>query len=367
MEHVRYGNMRLHAGFGFAPRVSVFAQADLRAVFVANAAGSQISDTENYGFGDAFLGLRWLLYRSRSTDRVYPSEWSPSTWMVLAEGTWLFPMYDKAKSGKPPLGNQSNDFTAMGRLVWYANEWLALAANAGYTYRTAGYSAAVPWGLRADLSFLRTSRFRTWIDFQAYERTVTDGIVLNPRQPDAIPGGSLLFKSDSPTLRSATIGLAYLIGKEWELATGALFTATGVNAAKGFGGALGLAWRPYQVPEIDYEQFRREQLQRLEKEPRSYRRKAVMRYGLKATVLKVSHQGNFFRIGYGATDGIKKGDMFQVFAPDDLSGETRKPLAFARVQVARPEDSFLRVEERYDPEFRLQSGQEAHRVILEEE
>lgn len=366
MEHVRYGNMRFHLGFGFSPRVSVFAQTDLRSVFMVNAKGSNISDDENYGFGDTFLALRWLLYRSRATDRIYPSEWSPETWLALVEGSWNFPLYAQAKPGKPPLGDQSNDFTTMGRIVWYANEWLGLSGNAGYIYRTSGYSAAIPWGLRADFNFLQANKVRFWADLQSYERTLADDVVLNPMQPDPIQGGSLLFKSDSPTLRSVTLGAAYLLSKEIELAAGALFTASGINAAKGFGGALGLAWRPYQMPELKYDDYRRQQIQRLQTEPRFYRQRSVLRYGLTATVLKVSAKGNFFQIAFGTKDGLKTGDTFQVFGPDDMSGNPRRPLAIARVQVARPEDSFLRVEQKYDPAFRLRSGQEARRVMFEE-
>lgn len=362
MEHVRYGNLRFHGAFGFSPRVSIFAQADARALFMMNAKGTNISDDENYGFGDAFLGFRWMLYRSSPTDKVYPSEWSPRTVLVLAEGSWLFPTYAQGKPGKPPLGDQSNDFTSMLRGVWYASEWLGLSANAGYLYRTAGYSALIPWGLRADFNFLRKLNWRFWIDFQAQESTLQDGVVLNPAQPDPIQSGSLLFKSDSPTVRSATLGTAVLLGKELELAAGAIFTASGINTAKGFGGALGLAWRPYQVPELKYEEFRREQLRKLENEPKVYRQKQVFRYGQKATVIRVSKEGNYFQIAYGSKDGIKAGDYFQVFS-DNYDQEERQPLALARVQVVRGEDSFLRVDQRYDPSFRLRAGMEAQRVI----
>jgi hypothetical protein len=366
MDHLRYGNLRFHGAFGLTPTISVFAQADARALFMVNAAGSNISDDENYGFGDAFLGLRWLLYRSRSTDRDYPTEWSPETFLVLAEGTWLFPTYAQSKPGKPPLGDQSNDFTGMARFVWYANDWLGLSASAGYLYRTAGYSPLLPWALRADLNFLEHTKFRFWANLESQESLVKDGVVLNAEQPDPIQGGSLLFKSKSPTLRTVTLGAGYLLSKEIELAAGGFFTASGVNAAKGFGGAIGLAWRPYQVPELKYAEFRREQLRKLEAEPRTYRQRRVMRYGLRATIVRVSGEGNFFQIAYGKKSGLKTGDYFQVFSPDDLSGDMRRPLALARVQVVRGEDSFLRVEQKYDPSFHPRAGQEARRVILEE-
>jgi hypothetical protein len=367
MEHVRYGNLRLHTAFGFTPRVSIFAQADIRGLFMVNSRGSNISDDENYGLGDAFLGFRWLLYRSKYTDKVYPTEWAPETWLALLEGTWLFPMYDRAKTNAPPLGNQSNDFTAMGRLVWYAADWLGIAGNLGYTHRTAGYEAGMPWGLRADLNFTRSHYWRFWVNYQSYERLGTEsGSVLNPEQPDPFTGGSYLFKSDAPVLRSVQLGAAYLLSKEWEIAGGPLFTTSGINSAKGVGGSLALSWRPYQVPELRYEEYRKQQLKKLEQEPQEFRQRAVVSYGIRATVLKVSAKANYLKIAYGQLDGLKAGDLFQIFPPDDFSNTSRMPIGIARIEVARERESFLRVDQRFDASARVQPGYEVRRIILEE-
>lgn len=366
MQNVKFTDLRLHTGFGFTPTLSLFFQADIRNVFVQNTTGSNVSDTENRGFGDSFVAARYLLYRSRATDRVYPTEWTPDSWLALAEASWVFPLYDIAKSGKPPLGDQSNDFTGLVRLAWYANEWFALSGATGFTYRTANYRPLVPWNVRADLLFLKKSKFRLWAEVNAQERMGVPSAVINPQQVDPIAGGSLLFKSEAPTQRVGTIGAAYLIGREWELAVAGNVTATGVASAKGQGVQLGLAWRPYQVPELKYDDYRRAQIAKLQTEHRSYSNKPVVRYGFQATVLKVSGQGNFLKINFGRKDGLKVGDAFQVFEPDDFSGKTRTPLALARVHIARVDDSFLRVEQRYGNEVVLKPGYEVRRVIIEE-
>lgn len=367
MEHVRYGNMKVHSAFGFTPRVSIFAQADARGLFMVNSKFSNISDDDNYGFGDAALGIRWLLYRSRFTDKVYPTEWAPETWLALLEGSWVFPMYDRAKTNAPPLGNQSNDFTILGRIVWYALDWLGFSGNLGYTRRTAGYENGMPWGLRADFHFMQSNRWRFWIDYSSYERLGTEsGSVLNPGQPDPFTGGSYLFKSDDPVIRTARLGAGLLISKEWELSGGPSFTTSGINAAKGWGATLGLAWRPYQVPELRYEEFRRQQLKKLEKEPYEFRQRAVVSYGIRATVLKVSARGNYLKIAYGQEDGLKAGDLFQIYEPEDFSNRSKKPLGLARIEVARARDSFLRVDQRYDASIRVRPGFEVRQIILEE-
>lgn len=368
MENIRYASFRAHGGFGFTPRLSVFFQADGRGVFALNREQTNISDDDNYGVGDAFLAARWLAYRSRASDRVYPTEWSPDSWLALVETSWVFPLYDRPQSGRPPLGDQSNDFTAMVRLAWYVNEWLGLSGGAGYTYRTAGYAGMVPWNLRADFLFLNLARLRFWLDFQSQETTIrgNNANAFNVTQPDPIPGGSLLFKGYSPTLRTGTLGIGYRIGKEWEAVGSGFITATGVNSAKGLGGSLGFIWRPYQIPEIKYDAYRAAQIKRLRREPRTYRLNPVVRYGFQATIVRVSQGGNYFRINFGRKDGVQAGDTFQVFEPDNLSNEIRRPIAFARVQVSREHESFLRVERRYEQELQIGAGYEVRRVILED-
>lgn len=366
LQQLRYTNIKFHVGHGFGPKVSLFAQLDGRGLFAKNANNSNYSDTDNYGPGDVFLGLRWLLYRSRASDRVYPTEWAPDSFLALAEGTWVFPLYQQAMQGKPPLGEQSNDFTGLLRFAWYANDWLALSGSLGYTYRTAGYSAALPWNARADFALTDRSGWRFWADLSSTEGMTKSAIIFNPSQPDPIPSGSLLFKSYSPTIRMVTLGAGLLLSKQWEMVVAPQFTASGVSTAKGFGGTLGFAWRPYQVPEINYEQYRKEQIERLKKEPNVYRKKPVLHFGLSATIIKVSPQGNYFKIAYGQKDGVKQGDNFQIFAQDMMDGKPRRALAIARVAVARVDESFLRVEQKLNEDVMIQAGQEARRVIVEE-
>lgn len=366
LQKINYTDFRFHLGYGFAPKVSLFAQVDGRNVFMKNMPGSLVADASNTGAGDIFLGLRWLVYRSRASDRVYPTEWTPDSWMAVAEGTWAFPLYDRATYGKPPLGEQSNDFTGLGRLAWYANDWLALSGSLGYTYRTAAYSAAIPWNLRADFTLTDHSGWRFFADLQSSEGMTKSPYLANPSQPDPIPDGSLLFKSDSPTLRTAYLGAAKILGKEWEAVAAGVFTASGVAAAKGVGLALGIVWRPYQVPEIKYQEYHQQQLERIQNEKASYRKKIVTHYGMSATILKVSGQGNYFKIAYGLNDGLKVGDNFQIFPPDDMSGTPRRPLAISRIVVVHPGESFLRVEQKLNEDVVIQPGQEARRVIIEE-
>lgn len=362
----RYVDTRLHGGFGFAPRLSLFAQADYH--FLYEAAGPGNASGSNNGFGDAFVGFRWLVWRSSPTDRVYPTEWAPNSVVTLFEGTWTFPMYDRTAAGFPPLGDQSNDFSGIARVAWYTNEWLAFSTSGGYIYRTGGYAPALPWNLRADFSAQERHRMRFWIDFQAFENLDKTGNGISPNQPDPFPNGSFLFKSYAPKIRTATLGMGYLVAREWEIVANATTTATGVNAAKGWGGGLGFTWRPYQVPEIKYDEFRKGQIEKLQGERREVHRRAVVKYGFRATIVKVSAQGNYIKILYGENERVRIGDTFYVMPPETPESAqvgARRPVAFATVAQVTPEAAFLHVDEKYYGNVQITEGFEVRRVYFE--
>lgn len=364
---VHYDNLRLQVGHGFAPRVSIFAQADGRQVFVSNKVATSSGSTSNMSIGDLMVGLRWLVYRSRSSDRLSPSEWAPNSFVAVAEGTWVFPSYSRTSGGRPPVGDQSNDFSGVGRVAWYANDWLTLSGSAGYTYRTAGYSQNAPWNLRADFTVTDDRRLRLWAGAEGIEGLNKPNVYLNRKAEDFFVNGSLLFKSFSPTERTANIGLGHLIGKDWEVAGAIFTTVSGVAAAKGSGVTLGFTWRPYQSPELQYESYRRQQIERKRTERTSYATRKVISYGLSAVIVKVSAQKKYFKITYGSGQGVKVGDAFEVFPPDDLSGKERKAIAAARVAAVKDNESFLRVEQKLNQSSEdVEAGHEARRVTLSE-
>lgn len=364
---LHYLNAKVHFGFGFAPRFSIFAQIDGRGLWMRTPESSAVVKADNYGFGDAFLAFRWLAYRSRATDRVYPSEWSPETFLIVGEGSWNFPAYDTTGSGKPPLGDQSNDFTSLARIAWYANEWLSFSASAGYTYRTSGYASGVPWNTRADFSMQEKWRMRFWLNFENFQRLEKSARPLNTEQPDPIPSGSFLFKTWAPTNRLVTAGAGWLASKEWEL-TGAFFaTPAGLNTAKGWGANLGLSWRPYQVPEIRYEEYRQRQIERLKGEKREYHRREVVKYGFRATIVRVSAQGNYLKIFYGEKDRVRVGDTFYVIPPDSFENRAYRPVASATVVQVQPDAAFLHVDERYGESTQITEGMDVRRVYFDTE
>jgi len=368
LDSVTVNEFRAHGAFGFAPRVSLFAQLGYRTVRQAFGPNPP-ANTAAYsnGFGDSFVGARAMIYRSRDTDRVYPTDWSPGTFLVVAEGTWTFPLYDQVGTGYPPLGDQSNDLGAIGRVAWYANEWLAFSAGSGFIYRTAGYSHQIPFSLRGDVSLQERLRLRLWTEFQSFQRVSSSDSAVNLSQADSFPNGSLLYKSFAPIIRTGTVGAGYLASKSWEISLAGIFTATGNTHAKGHGFALGITWRPYQVPNVKFEEYRQERIAALKGETREVRRKQVARYGFRATIVKVSGKGNFVKILFGEKDRVREGDTFYILPPNDLSSQAYRPVASATVAKVQPDAAYLRIEERFSPDLRIRPGFETRRVYFEGE
>src|SRR5690606_2227608 len=155
----------------------------------------------------------------------------------------------------------------------------------------------------------------------------------------------------------------YLLSKEWELSAALFSTATGKNYAKGFGGGFGLAWRPYQVPEIKYEDYRLRQIERLQTEKREHRRK-VVKYGFRATIVKVSSAGNYVKIFYGEKDRVRIGDTFYIMPPDTQMRGARRPVGSATAVQVLPDSAFLRIDERYEEGLVVQEGFETRRIYF---
>jgi hypothetical protein len=189
--------------------------------------------------------------------------------------------------------------------------------------------------------------------------------VLNPDQPDPFPNGSLLFKSYAPKLRTATLGMGYLVSREWELVGAGHITATGVNAAKGWGAGIGITWRPYQVPEIKYDEYRKIQIERLSHEKREFKRRDVVKYGFRATIVKVSNHGNYVKIFFGERDRVRQGDTFYIMPPEKEGAIARRPVAFATAVQVLPDAAFLHVDERYFNNVDIVEGFETRRVYFE--
>lgn len=361
MDHVAAGAMRVNAGFGILQNFSLFGQLSANSVFSSNSETSRLENSSNYGLGDAFLALRWLVFRSVKPNRKFPTEWETGSFSGLVEGSWNFPLYNNTSSTKPPLGNHSNDFTGMARGVWYTNRWLALSFGAGYTYRTENYDAEIPYILRADILLPHAPMVRFFTDFSATE------FIPNSKHRDLATvrmpflNGSALYQMDDVRDRHGRIGIALQPNKEWEVVHAFSFSTSGMNTAKTYAYTIGVSWRPVGVPFLSEPEFEKRRETKIE-EPIIPRR-TVFGYGLKATVLKVSSRGNFLKIAYGKKDGVKPGNTFYVYEPDDLSGRDRPILATAKAVAVKEDESYLKIEERFDKTKPLAPGFEVQQVL----
>jgi hypothetical protein len=157
------------------------------------------------------------------------------------------------------------------------------------------------------------------------------------------------------------LGSALLVSKKWEISGAYHDTISGVSAAKGWEIALALTYRPYSVPDI--KPFEEPKIAPKETAAKWMRQETEVQYGFIATILKVSEQGNFFKIELGGADQLKVGDQFHVFKPANRSSPERKLIAIAKVIRVENHEAFLRVEKRFLTKEAILPGFEAQRII----
>ncbi len=362
MTSLQFINPRFHVGYGLNRKVSVFAQ--IAGSYVTTNNIAPVSSGSYGGLGDAFVAIRWQVYRLRTP--LYDSaDWLPQDFQALLEGSWNFPLYNHVASLVAPQGNESNDFTGMLRMAWYATRSFAFSGGLGLTMRTNSYGAELPYFLRVDFIPATIEQLRFWLDLYGEKRLSSIPNSLNAAQSDPIPGGSYLFKNTNYSQEKFGLGSSYLFSKDWELAAAYHNDIAGINASKGYELALALTYRPYKVIHIRNElENKKEEEERVVEKWR--KRDAVTVYGFTAIIQKVSDHGNFFKIELSENDEVKPGDAFHVFRPSSKSFPERKLVAAAKIVRIDNRDAFLRVEENFVSDIFINPGYEAQRIISTE-
>ena len=104
----------------------------------------------------------------------------------------------------------------------------------------------------------------------------------------------------------------------------------------------------------------------MSREPRDRHNREVVRYGMRATVVKVSAKANYAKIFVGERDNVQVGDAFYIFNSDLERAENRRLIAYATVaRLQKGEAAYLHVEELYSEQSPVQEGFEARQVFFE--
>lgn len=326
--------------FGLLDRFSIFAR-----LAWARVAVNQFSATNTtYGFADQALGANFRVYETP----LQRGQWTAHSLDLQFQTD--FPLYNATDSNPsaPVLGDHSVDITPGGfghAVVWQDSEEAAVfTAGTGYTFRTKGFSAQIPWTLAGSLE------------------QKTAGLLLNA----AIFGTASLNKQNpaSPGTTSAGSGGSFITG--------------GVNSETVIlRGKVGYQFNPDSQLLLAYERgvwgqnapvgnnvwlgYRATFGATGEESPFSKSNTGLQQYNLDAKVTKVNDRVNRVEIDKGFDEGVDKGQIFDLFTTS-ADGEALEAVARAQVNSVKSSEAALTVIE-YFKEVYINPGLVAKRLV----
>ncbi len=185
--------------YGIHSKMTVY----VRGTWLWNDISGTSTSASRFGFSDQSLGMSLrLIDKSLIVDLQVQAD---------------LPAYSNVRdfsAGRPFLGDSSTDFTVGGfataPLVTGERQW-NLRAGAGYTFRSAQFSAAVPWSI--ELLTRPESRGFTFAagasGFQSLKTDPRGALNISASQFSPENGGSFLVNAVNPSLAAASVSAGY--------------------------------------------------------------------------------------------------------------------------------------------------------------
>lgn len=259
------------------------------------------------------------------------------------------PLYSNVNAQEealPYLGDGSIDITGGGFANFVITEdlekQLLFSAGAGYTFRTADFSAAIPWS-----AFLTLSRsvkgliLKAGLDGVASLKTDT-ATTLGDNATTILraSGGSAFINAPNPTLFNVRASLGY----QWTEQLSSSFTfataLSGSNAPQGTLLALNMTFNWGEA-------FSR-RLDRTEMSPNEYggTNKGFVTYANQGNVTRVNDRLNIIKANIGTDHGVEVGQIYDVFSVTQ-DGRPKEPVARVRVTSVHSNESAFMILEYY--------------------
>lgn len=306
-----------------------------------------------FGLGDQTAGVTFRI-TGRSPD-------DPLSLDLQAQAD--VPMYSNSASSislTPLLGDGSIDITggifATLSIIERKQYKFLTVAGAGFTYRTDGFSAAVPWsvffklipqldGLAADLGFAGMLSMKTDTSFS---------------RSNLVSGGSFITGAIDPSVLQLIVKPSFKFNPEMKLNLNGKVTLWGQNVPTGYSLALGLEVLLGTVPEGHIEKKLRAN-KPLETDPTGNDHPTFTTYSMDANIVKANNRLNLVKINKGSQDGIETGQVFDIFNIK-VSNQGGEAIARARVNGVKLEEAALEITEFYK-EVPIEEGYVAKRLI----
>lgn len=369
--YLRFEN-QLFLTYGLSPRMTVYGG--------LNWAGTELQEASrsgnSYGLTDQNLGFNFELLSFENTDEP-PSPTSPGDSNALRKIYFQtqvsVPAYNNTTSDLnqlPRLGDQSIDLTAGGfgvlRLIRSRSSEILLTGGAGYTFRTQGFSAAIPWSLSFSYTpasspgaLTRPSGYGFMPGWRAALGLAgNSSLQTDTRHPISSgflgSGGSQITGAINPTVMSARATVAYALEDNLLISAQVAQTLAGSSSANGFMASLGIqkliGLSPSRKPPA-------------EMTPEEYGKsnQGFVEYTFEAKVVKSVDRLNLVKIDKGSAQGIVKDQIFDIFSIKS-DGTLGDPIARAKVISVKNNEAALSVLE-YFKETWIEEGYIAKRPL----
>lgn len=308
-----------------------------------------------YGFNDQSVGLNFKVFEGN----LGRSSLSAASLHIQLQAD--IPAYSNANSEAkltPYQGDGSYDFTgglfvAMPFYTWKASRLIA-HGGAGFTYRTSGFSAAIPW--YGSVGY-EPSQYGFLIKVGGWGvgslRTDANGFTTTPSRNSTGSGGSFFTGAINPTVINVfgTIGYRAAESTDFYLSVSqSLWAQAAPNALQfsgGFQTRIGTSRRVNPV--------------RMSPNAYGHTNQGFVSYSLDAHILKSNDRLNLVKIDKGSQDGVEVGQLFDIFVirKDGSAGEA---VARCEVSSVKPNEAALEILEFYK-EVWIDEGFLAKRLI----
>lgn len=349
----------LDATIGFTSKFSLYGRLNWEMSKVDSSNTSAFTGT-GYGLGDQTVGINYRVYEK------------PHGASIDLQGQLDFPAYSNtvaAANGTdvtnaPNLGDGSLDATAGAFLTYPLAEnpeadikWVA---GAGYTYRSASFSSAVPWS-----AMLARQPRREGLVIEA------GGYGIQSLNTDSHPNNSILLNTSSGSLGTGGSYITNAINPSIAVLRGELGWRTHDDLQ--FTGSVAQSIWGHEAPDgltLAFG-FKTHFGGEREKDPSDpalqstvkygHSNSGYVNYGLDAKVLRANDRFNLVKIDKGLDNGVQIGDTFDIFMTNP-DGSVGSAVARGRVTNAKGNEAAIKVEE-YFKEVWIEEGFTARRPI----
>ncbi|OFZ21550.1 MAG: hypothetical protein A2X94_05445 [Bdellovibrionales bacterium GWB1_55_8] len=331
----------LALSWGLSRRLSVFGRSSWAHVELDHA----VIPGNAFGLTDQTVGANFRIYESPILSRL-------STALDL-QIQLDFPAYDNAvaaAAGSPALGNGSVDSTAGAFLTVPVSQntsrSILMTGGAGYTYRSSGFSAAIPWSITAEYRPATPERVFGSLGMTGTYSLLTDE---SPSlRPSSMSGGSLFTNAVNPSLATLKGAFGYQFTRGFKIFLHGSQSIAGQRSPLGFVAGFGIqAALGGQLTPLGSET------------EHPYANRGFVNYSLDAPVLRSDAQLSLVRVGKGRQDGVEVGQVFDVFEKNPANGDA---VARGRVTAVRFDDSDVRILEVFK-QISIDEGFVARRLI----